>query len=152
SIIIQTFFANFTAKHQSIQLQDIMTGSLIVVILASLAVLLIPSPLVLILAVIIAYSFTQSNTPFLNSLAFIFEEEGIHINYGNGRAFGSLAYAIFVLIIGYVIQGTSPNILPFFYIGLALMYILIVRSYRLKADPLVEISAESSVEDACDDV
>lgn len=150
SIIIQTFFANFTDKHKSIQLQDIMTVLLIIVIISSAALFFVSSPIVFLIAVLIAYSFARSSTPFLNSLAFIYEDDGIHVDYGIGRAFGSLAYAVYVLVLGYVIEATSSEILPIFYIGFAVLYIMIVRSYRLKKTPLDEMKAEMLIEEEGD--
>lgn len=136
SIIVQTFFANLTAKHKSIKLQDMLTFTLIVIILASILIFFAPSPLLFILAIIVAFSFAQSNAPFVNSLAFIYEDKGIEINYGIGRGFGSLAFALVNLVLGFVVQQTTPRILPFFYIGIAIAYIFIVRSFRLPKNEL----------------
>ena len=134
AIIVQTFFANLTAKRPLLKLQDMLTFMLIVIILASLTLFISPSPTLFLFAVILAFSFAQSNTPFVNSMAFIYEEEGIQINYGVGRGFGSLAYALINLILGFMIEKTSPGILPLLYIILALIFIFIIRSYRLPAD------------------
>lgn len=136
SVIIQTFFANFTAKHKSIELQDMLTFMLIVIILASVTVFFAPSQLIFIIAIIIAFSFAKSNVPFVNSLAFIYEDQGVEINYGFGRGFGSLAYALVNLVLGFVIQQTTPGILPLLYIGMAIVFIFIVRSFRLPEDTL----------------
>ena len=146
SILIQTFFANFTVKFPNFRLQDIITGNLGVVILASLALIFIPSPLLFMGTIILAFSFAQSLTPFLNSLAFIYEDQNVHINYGVGRGFGSLSYAIITLILGYAIEATSANILPFVYIAMAILFIFMVRSYRLDQDPLGEMDPFVEVE------
>lgn len=135
SIGIQTFFANFTDKHESVRLQDMLTGLLAVVIVASALLLFVPSPWIFLLAVIIAFSFAKSSTPFVNSLAFVYEEKNIKIKYGIARGFGSLAYAVLTLLLGFVIEETTPNILPLFYMGLAALYILVIRSYRLPKQP-----------------
>jgi len=144
SIGIQTFFANFTDKHESVRLQDMLTGLLAVVIVASALLLFVPSPWIFLLAVIIAYSFAKSSTPFVNSLAFVYEEKDIKIKYGIARGFGSLAYALLTLLLGFVIEETTPNILPLFYMGLAALYILIIRSYRMPDQPqLPELEEET---------
>jgi PPP family 3-phenylpropionic acid transporter len=143
SIIVQTFFANFTAKHKSVQLQDMLKFTLGVIIVASIIIFFAPTPLLFILAIIVAFSFAQSNTPFVNSLAFIYEDKGIEINYGIGRGFGSLAYALVNLFLGFIIQKTAPGILPILYIGIALAFIFIVRSYRLPENALPETFDDS---------
>lgn len=144
SILIQTFFANFTVKYPVYQLQDILTINLVVVTLASIALIFIPTPLLFMGIVVIAFSFAQSTTPFLNSLAFIYEEQGVTINYGLGRGFGSLSYAIITLILGFLIEATNTDVLPAIYIGFALLFIIMVRSYRLPKSPFREM--EPSVE------
>jgi len=147
SIGIQTFFANFTDRHESVRLQDMLTGLLLVVILASVLLLFVPSPFIFLVAVIIAYSFTKSSTPFVNSLAFVYEDKGVRIKYGVARGFGSLTYALLTLFLGFIIEETSSNILPIFYIGLAALYILAVRSYHLPDNnPMVNIKNEEDEE------
>lgn len=154
AIIVQTFFANFTAKRPSVKLQDMLTFMLIIIILSSITLFVSPSPILFLFAIILAFSFAQSNTPFVNSLAFIYEEEGVLINYGVGRGFGSLAYALVNLILGFVVEMTTPSILPLFYIGLSVLFILIIRSYRLperdqtvhlETTPEVEVPARESI-------
>jgi len=146
SIGIQTFFANFTDKHESVRLQDMLTGLLAVVIIASALLIFVPSPWIFLLAVIIAYSFAKSSTPFVNSLAFVYEEQDIKIKYGIARGFGSLAYALLTLLLGFVIEETTPNILPLFYMGIAALYILVIRSYRMPEQPQL-----SELEDGADE-
>ncbi len=131
SIAVQTFFANYTNRNKSVKLQDMLTVLLLVVIVSSALLLFIPSFAIFLLSAILAFSFVQSSTPFVNSLAFIYEEEGIHIKYGIARGFGSLSYALITLLLGFVIEKTSSSILPVFYMGLAFIFILVVRSYKL---------------------
>jgi len=150
SIGIQTFFANFTDKHESVRLQDMLTGLLAVIIVASALLLFVPSPWIFLLAVIIAYSFAKSNTPFVNSLAFVYEEKDIKIKYGIARGFGSLAYAVLTLLLGFVIEETTPNILPLFYMGLAALYILVIRSYRMPEQPQLP-AMEDGTDEQTDD-
>ena len=58
--------------------------------------------------------------PFINSLTFAFEKNGIHINFGLARGIGSVAYAVMSLILGNIVAIFSPELLPFFYVGLSL--------------------------------
>lgn len=146
SILIQTFFANFTVKFPNLRLQDILTGNLTLVILGATLLVFVPNAFLFMLTIILTYSFAMSATPFLNSLAFVYEDEGININYGLGRGFGSLSYAIVTLILGYLIEATSSNILPIVYIVFAILFILVVRSYRLSEEPLGEMRQTQEVE------
>ena len=141
SIAIQTFFANYTNRNKSVKLQDMLTVLLLVVMISSAALLFIPSFFIFLLSAILAFSFVQSSTPFVNSLAFIYEEEGIHIKFGIARGFGSLSYALVTLLLGFVIEKTTSSILPVFYIGLAFIFILIIRSYKLPKDEMFEEEA-----------
>lgn len=147
SILIQTFFANFTVKFPNLRLQDILTGNLTLVILGAMLLLVVPNAFLFMLTIILTYSFAMSATPFLNSLAFVYEDEGIHINYGLGRGFGSLSYAVVTLILGYAIEATSSNILPIVYISFACLFIIMVRSYRLSEEPLGEMMQNEEVEE-----
>lgn len=145
SILIQTFFANFTVKFPNLRLQDILTGNLSFVILGALLLLFVSSPFLFMLTIILTYSAAMSATPFLNSLAFIYEDQGIQINYGFGRSFGSFSYAVVTLFLGYIIEVTNSNILPFVYMSFALLFIFMVRSYRLSDKPHDEMMQRAEV-------
>lgn len=135
SIPIQTVFANVIDKRKNIRLHDMLYFILTIVILASVVMTFNYSLTVFILAIFLAFSFAQATTPFVNSLAFIFEDQNIAISFGVGRAYGSLAYAIVTLLIGYAIELTTPNVLPLFYIGLAVALMLVLRTYTLPKNP-----------------
>ena len=51
--------------------------------------------------------------PFNNALAFDHEKEGYTINFGLGRGMGSVTYAISALLLGYLVEIYSPNLLPY---------------------------------------
>lgn len=131
SIPIQTIFANIADKYKKVRLQDILVLIIAIVILASIGMMFHFSLAFFVFAIFIGFSFAQAMMPFLNSLAFIYEDHGIHINFGAGRGYGSLAYAVVTLFLGYVIEWTSPSILPLFYIALSVGLMLIVRTYTL---------------------
>jgi len=51
--------------------------------------------------------------PFNNALAFDHEKEGYTINFGLGRGMGSITYAVSALVLGYLVEIYSPNLLPY---------------------------------------
>lgn len=69
--------------------------------------------------------------PFINSLTFAFEKHGIQINFGLARGIGSVAYAVMSLILGNVVAIFSPELLPFFYVGLSLCALMFVYTFYL---------------------
>ncbi|MDO4833968.1 MAG: MFS transporter [Bacillota bacterium] len=50
--------------------------------------------------------------PLFNSLAFSLERCGVAINYGIARAAGSLAYSVFVVFFGTLVERRGVNIMP----------------------------------------
>lgn len=134
SIVTQTSLANLIDKNKSIKIQDVMNGTNLIVVIAGILLLLVPNKLLVAVLVTLVLTVARTHIPFVNSLAFIFEKQGIHINFGIGRAFGSLAHAVCTVVVGQIIQRTAPSIVPIFYIVFGVLYILIVRSYDLKPE------------------
>ncbi len=50
--------------------------------------------------------------PLLNSLCFKLEESGHHVNFGICRSCGSLGYALFVILLGVMVEKSGAGILP----------------------------------------
>lgn len=50
--------------------------------------------------------------PLFNSLTFILEEAGVHINFGIARSMGSLAYAALVAVLGTIVENYGIMSLP----------------------------------------
>lgn len=143
AILLQTFFANITEKYATLRLQDMLNIILLVVIVMSLGMMFSSSVPLFLLAVFLGFSFAQATVPFVNSLAFIFEEHNIKISFGVGRGFGSLVYALVVLLLGYVIEWTAPTILPLFYIAMSALLILIIKSYQVPSLGEIKPSVEN---------
>lgn len=138
SILIQTFLGHLIDRYQQLKLQDVMAGLILLVVLGSVALYFMPNPLGLLLLIIVTFSLTQSNTPLLNSLAFIYTKYGIKINYGFARGIGSLAYALATVVLGYVIEATSSELLPLYYAVNALVLFFAIRSYKINEKELTQ--------------
>ena len=134
SIIIQTALADYVDKHKEVTLQSVLIGISIIVITASAILYFIPSGSIILVLVTIIYSLVRSAAPFINSLAFIYEEQNIRIKYGIARGFASIAYAITTMLAGQVFQIISPNHLPMFYVIFGMVGLVAIWSYRLPAD------------------
>lgn len=69
--------------------------------------------------------------PFLNVLAFSFEQAGITLNYGVARAIGSVVYALTSLALGYLVTMFSPQLIPVVALCTMLAAALLVRGFQL---------------------
>lgn len=134
SIVIQTGYANYVDRHPLLSLQGIMIMTNLLVIVLSIVLYFAQSEGLIILAVILTYSFLRTNQAMSNSLAFIYRKFGVHINYGFARAMGSLSYAVITVVIGQIIARTDSNQLPLFYILFSFLLVLAVYSYQLETD------------------
>lgn len=130
--ILQPLLASFVDKNQKIELKNVV--SIIVAIIIVSAVLLYIFPInqvCILLFMIIIFSLITTIMPLMNSLAFTFEKYGIQINYGISRGLGSIAYAIVSLVTGYAVDGFSARILPLFYIIINVLLFMIVWTFTL---------------------
>lgn len=130
SIFVQTAVADFLDKHPSIRLQNTVSIYTIFIIPLSLLLYLAPANFMMLLLIILIFSLAQSSETLLNALAFVFERFGVHINYGIARGMGSLSFAVGTLLIGFIVEATTPNILPLFYVLFAVGLLLCIRAYR----------------------
>lgn len=130
SIIIQTAEADFLDKRPEFRLQDAISINLILVLIGAVILLLTNSKLLILGLIVFIFAFAQSSETLLNSMAFIFERFNVNINYGFGRGMGSAAFAVVTMIIGYIVEMTTPNAIPFFYLVLGAILLLTVRSYK----------------------
>lgn len=139
AIVFQAWLANFVDKRKNLQVQDVLSFIIAVIIIGSLALYFMPVEIGIIILVVIMFALAQSMSALLNSLAFVYERFGITINYGVGRGTGSAAYAITTMLLGHFVEATTPNVLPLFYTTFALLLLVSVRSYFLPEDQRVVI-------------
>lgn len=142
SIVIQTGLANYIDRNKEVTLQGVLDMISIVIIVASAILYFIPRGIFVAVLAIIIYSLVRSAVPFINSLAFIYDECNIRIKFGVARGFGSAAYALTTILMGQVLERISPSTLPIFYVCFTLMGLLAIRSYKLpesykKIEPII---------------
>ena len=142
SIVLQTGFANYVDQQPEATIQGIMIMTNLLVISLSVVLYFTQSKLLVGLFVVLAYSFLRTNQAMSNSLAFIYRDYGIHINYGFARSMGSLSYAVITVIIGQIIAITNSNQLPLFYILFSFLLVLAVYFYKIDSD--YEVNYQSS--------
>ena len=112
---IQAFSAPIVDKSEVINEKKFIMASLLIGAI-SCAVLLFGGKTLLIPAVILTFAAASVGMPFLNSVAFLYEKEGIEINYGVSRGLGSAAYAVAGWAFGKFLVDHSPSTLPWAYL------------------------------------
>ena len=145
AIIIQSLVANFLDKHLDFRLQDALSINVLIILFGSILLLFSSNNLFILFFIILIFSITQASETLINALAFIFEKFGIEINYGVGRGIGSLAFAVTTMIVGNVVNQTSPETIPIFYTLFSLSLLFAVRSFKhpKEKQTTVENSAET---------
>lgn len=132
AVVGQPAVASYMDKATKLTLRMLVSLILVAIIVLSLVLSFISntSPLLLLL-VIVVFTLMLTMQPFINSLTFAFEKQGIHINFGLARGIGSVAYAVISLILGNIVAVFSPHILPYFYVGLSMCALAFVYTFYL---------------------
>ncbi len=113
AFVLQPLIADFTDRSKKrgiIGVTEIMTVLLMVFTLGMFVFK--GGTLALCVVFVLLIGFHTVLQPLFNSLAFKLEECGIPTNYGVARAGGSLAYSIFVAILGTLVAKLGINVLP----------------------------------------
>ena len=100
---------------------------IVTIILSFLLILYKGQSVLTILLVVVCFTSAAIGMPFLNSMAFIYEQEGQTINYGLGRGVGSAAYAVGSALLGRLWSWGGKDILPIYVLALACLVLLSVR-------------------------
>ena len=128
----QPAVASYMDKTSRLSLRMLISCILVVIIGLSLILsFLSGASIVMVVLTITVFTLMLTMQPFINSLTFAFEKNGIHINFGLARGIGSVAYAVMSLILGNIVAIFSPELLPFFYVGLSLCALLFVYTFYL---------------------
>lgn len=146
TIGIQTLLANYIDKNKEVQLQDVISILSLGVVIGSIVLYFMPIDLAILILTTLLLAIGQALLTFVNSLAFIYEKFGIHINYGVARGMGSFAYAMMTLFLGQVVKATTPDILPLFYSIFSLLLLFSVRAYSLPSADKVIVEDEGEQE------
>ena len=128
----QPAVASYMDKTSKLSLRMLISLILVVIIALSLVLcFLTGASMVMVVLTIVAFTLMLTLQPFINSLTFAFEKNGIHINFGLARGIGSVAYAVMSLILGNLVAAFSPELLPFYYVGLSLCALFFVYTFFL---------------------
>lgn len=144
SVSLQTFLGNYVDKHKHIKLQDVMSRVILAIMGGAALLYFLESGWIILLLVIISFALTQALTPLLNSMAFLYDDFGVQVNYGFARGIGSLAYALVTVMLGFVVERTSPSYLPLFYLLFGLLLLASIRSYTLSDADHEQLEVEQS--------
>lgn len=132
AVVFQPILASFVDKYKKIELRNIISIIVMIIIVASIILYIFPmNEIIILILTICMFSMITTIMPLMNSLAFVFEKYGVQINYGISRGLGSVAYALTSIIIGYAVESFSPRILPLFYVVLSLLLFIVVRLFVL---------------------
>ena len=132
AVFAQPTLASFADDHKPIPIKSLVCIAIAVVIGLSAILYLLPISGILLLVVVVAiFSIMNTIMPLMNSLAFVFENHGIEINYGLARGLGSVAYAIASLLLGNIVNMYDANLIPMFYIIFSVLMFIVVHFYVL---------------------
>lgn len=141
--VFQAVFAPIIDRSDTISEKKFISWTLVVAIAGSVLLLFVDNIWLLIPVVVVTYATTSAAMPFLNSIAFLYEKEGITINYGISRGMGSATYAVAGWVFGQFLVSHSPALLPWFYIVLSGLTLLAVVTLP-NPTPLAEADAALS--------
>lgn len=146
AVFFQPMLASFVDKHKDIELSNIICiMTAIATVIAALLYFLPVVGLPILILFVSCFSLMNTIMPLMNSLAFVFEKYGIEVNYGLARGIGSVAYAITSAILGYVVEGFSPSILPLFYVVFNVLLFIVVKTFVLPKNEQYEIVDKSEI-------
>lgn len=138
AILLQTAIANFLDKRPEYRLQDALSLIVLIIFIGSLFLLFFSESVLLLFFIILIFSFAQASESFINALAFVFEKFGVQINYGFGRGIGSLAFALTTMLVGNIVNRTSPGTIPWFYVFFSIFLFIAIRSFRHPKEEVVQ--------------
>lgn len=132
AVVTQPLLASILDKNNKISLRKVISAAIIIMILLSILIAVAANTsIIMTLVIVLAFTFLMTLVPFINQLTFAFEKQGIEINFGLARGLGSVAYAVMSLILGKLVAVYSPDLIPFFYVGLSVCLLVFVYTFYL---------------------
>ncbi len=152
TVFMQPAVASFADKHRSIPLNRIIAFfAVIASVLAAAAVFIVTESLALSVIMVFSVIVITIIYPLLNSLYIMLGESGTEINYGVGRAAGSLGYALFSLLLGWLLETLPTVILPISGLVLLIAFTLTTLLLWDKRDICGRITSENKKNDKADE-
>lgn len=111
--VLQQWFASVADRTRKYTLKDLMICIAGICLIPSAVLLFLPGSgpeiagmFILIIALVNAFQ------PLLNAVNGYYMKRGYSVNFGMARGIGSLSYAIFSLVWGYVVNALGENVIP----------------------------------------
>lgn len=150
-VFTQPAIAAYADKNKHIELRKIISAVMVLAVILSVATFFVKDVVVLLLCVYVGISTCiQTVMPLMNSLAFVFEKQGIEINYGIARGIGSAAYALVSFALGYLVEDFGTSVIPLVYILFNVLLVLAVNSFVLpksERKDVAEVEEEKATEE-----
>lgn len=150
-VFTQPAIAAYADKNKHIELRKIISAVMVLAVILSVATFFVKDVVVLLLCVYVGISTCiQTVMPLMNSLAFVFEKQGIEINYGIARGIGSAAYALVSFALGYLVEDFGTSVIPLGYIFFNVLLVLAVNSFVLpksERKDVAEVEEEKATEE-----
>jgi PPP family 3-phenylpropionic acid transporter len=132
SVILQPLIASYADKSTKIALRTIVLLLMIVVFLLTIALCLFPNVPSLIAIIFVLINAIQCTLiPLFNSLAILYMNKGILLNYGLARGISSLSYAFMSSFVGIILSRFSPNILIYIFLFTYILHIISICNYKI---------------------
>ena len=113
SVLIQPLLADLADRSRRLDVIGVSQISTLVLMAAGAGLFLFrEKSLPLWLLYVLVSAGLLALQPLLNSLCFKLEESGHHVNFGICRSCGSLGYALFVILLGVMVEKSGAGILP----------------------------------------
>lgn len=150
-VFTQPAIAAYADKNKHIELRKIISAVMVLAVILSVATFFVKDVVVLLLCVYVGISTCiQTVMPLMNSLAFVFEKQGIEINYGIARGIGSAAYALVSFALGYLVEDFGTSVISLVYILFNVLLVLAVNSFVLpksERKDVAEVEEEKATEE-----
>lgn len=118
SAVLMPAMGSFLDAHPKISLRVFAVGMLgISIVISGLMLLFKGGSMTLSVLMVLILTLMMSFQALVNSLCFLLENRGIHLNFGLGRGCGSATFAVVSAVLGIVMKSIDPGILPLFYIA-----------------------------------
>lgn len=132
AVILQPVIADFIDKQKKISILTILCCLLALILVLSIILTFIGNHFILLCFMITPIiTVITALHPLVNSLSFLYERDGVMVNFGLARGIGSISYAVVSILIGNFIELFSPTIIPIFYVITILGILIFVCTYRL---------------------
>jgi len=133
NVIVQPLSASFIDKHKEITIQTItIVVALVTAVLATITYFVNHIPWLSCILFIFLNLASGIFGPIISSLAFLFEKDGIDINYGLARAAGSGSYALAALLMGSYIEKLGTKTMFITYAVILALLALTVSFFKIK--------------------